>query len=143
LELTFEHLGEREVKNIAEPVTVYRVAVDEMAATLVTPFAFPAPAKHRGRWPVAMGAVAVLVLIVGGALAWRPWAPDIKWDAIRKTARPVLDKPSIAVLPFANLSGDKEQEYFADGITDDLITDLAERRCQTYQRAASDRGKLA
>jgi TolB-like protein len=40
-------------------------------------------------------------------------------------ALPLPDKPSIAVLPFINLSDDREQEYFSDGITDDLITDLS------------------
>ena len=46
----------------------------------------------------------------------RPWLPSIE---------PVSERPSIAVLPFANRSEDREQEFFADGITDDLITDLS------------------
>jgi TolB-like protein/class 3 adenylate cyclase/Flp pilus assembly protein TadD len=82
LDLAFEDLGERELKNIARPVRVYR---------LRTPAA--------GRAPGAPGA-----------------------------GLPLPDKPSIAVLPFTNMSGDPEQEHFADGIAEDILTGLARLR---------------
>jgi TolB-like protein len=80
LPTAFEDLGDQQVKNIAEPVRVYRW----------TDAADPMPA----------------MAVAGGAL-------------------PLPDKPSIAVLPFDNMSGDPEQEYFADGITEDIITELS------------------
>ena len=87
LGLALVDLGEQEVKNIARPVRVFRVAT-------VNPAAAPARAKGEGPAP----------------LRERP------------------DKPSIAVLPFNNMSGDPEQEHFADGITEDIITELSRFR---------------
>jgi TolB-like protein len=80
VEIDFEDLGERDLKNVAEPVRVYRIAGDSSG------MAGAAPAKA----PLALP-----------------------------------DKPSIAVLPFANMSGDPEQEYFSDSITEDIITELS------------------
>jgi TolB-like protein/class 3 adenylate cyclase/Flp pilus assembly protein TadD len=125
LDLTFEHLGEKEVKNIAEPVTVYRVALDEKAAALVTPVTVPPAAIGRRHWPQIAAALAVLFIGAGSVLWWRPWAPDFEPASVERMAFPLPDKPSIAVLPFTNMSDDPKQEYFADGMTDDLITDLS------------------
>jgi TolB-like protein/class 3 adenylate cyclase/Flp pilus assembly protein TadD len=131
LDLTIEHLGDRDVKNIAEPVTVYRVVLDDKAAKLVTPVVRRADKPERPswmelpRWIAAALAVIVLLLAAGGAFWWKPWAPDVERAAIERMAYPLPDKPSIAVLPFINMSGDVEQEYFADGMTEDLITDLS------------------
>jgi TolB-like protein/class 3 adenylate cyclase len=125
LDLTIEHLGEREVKNIAEPVTVYRVVLDDKAAALVTPVIREATKPVSRRWVVAAAAAAVLVAAVGGVSWWQPWAPDVEPASLERMAFPLPDKPSIAVLAFDNLSGDPEQDYFADGITEDLITDLS------------------
>jgi TolB-like protein len=67
-----------------------------------------------------------LLVIVGGGLAWfQPWLAREEPASVERMAFPLPDKPSIAVLPFTNMSGDPEQGYFADGMTEDLITDLS------------------
>ena len=80
------------------------------------------------RWhKAALAAVAVLVVVAG---AWAIWnfyfrPPPIEPASMDKMAFPLPDKPSIAVLPFDNLSGDPEQEYIADGISENIITALS------------------
>jgi TolB-like protein/class 3 adenylate cyclase len=124
LGLEYEYLGEQTVKNIPEPVRVYRV------------LSFPGAAAHRvvkaksavGRtWRNVVMAIAT-IFIVGAAVAvwhfhFRP--PPMEVASVQKMAFSLPDKPSIAVLPFDNLSDDPKQEYFVDGMTDDLITDLS------------------
>ncbi|MEE8287398.1 MAG: rhodanese-like domain-containing protein, partial [Gammaproteobacteria bacterium] len=123
LNLAFEDLGKQQVKNIPEPVRVFKVLLDSPAAERT---AAPAPAAKRSlRWPIAAGGLAVLLIVAGIALWQRPWEVREEPASIEAMAFPLPDKPSIAVLPFANLSGDPEQEYFADGMAEDLITDLS------------------
>ena len=125
IDLVFEDLGEQQVKNIAEPVTVHRVVLDEKAAAFITPVVAPAAAARRRSRPVAAAAAVVCFLVVAGVLWWRPWSPDVEPANVGRLAFALPDKPSVAVLPFDNLSDDPQQEYFVDGLTDDLITDLS------------------
>ena len=124
LDLTFEHLGDKELKNIAEPVSVYRVNFDDKATALVTPIV--EKATKQAPWRLTIAAAAVVLLVaVGGVIWWQPWASEYSPAEVEKMALPLPKKPSIAVLAFENMSGDPEQEYFSDGISEDIITDLS------------------
>jgi len=115
----FADLGEHEVKNIAEPVRAYRVlAAGEVA---------PAGPKRTRIFALA-GAVAAAVLIIAVALSPSPEPPpetDVATAEPDGALPPLPTGPSIAVLPFDNLGGDPEQAYFADGLTEDILTRLA------------------
>jgi class 3 adenylate cyclase len=123
VDLAFEDLGEQEVKNIPKPVQVFKLLLDAPSADQST---VPAPtAKHSLRWPVVTWGLALLV-IVGGIALWQwLWEPREEPASVERMAFPLPDKPSMAVLPFNNMSDDASQEYFADGMTEDLITDLS------------------
>ena len=123
LPYTLENLGERELKGFDESVGVYRVALAPDAQ-------LPPPERGRKRaarasFPVKT--VAVLALLALAALlviVLNQRGGDEVSQAV-PVEQAVSQKPSIAVLPFDNLSGDPEQDYFADGIAEDLITDLS------------------
>jgi adenylate cyclase len=125
LPLGYEYLGDQTVKNITKPVGAYRVLMDPRVTVAGAKYKkTPVPVWPRKR--VLAGAVAVLILIIGVAVwnfYWR--APKIEPASKEKMAFPLPDKPSIAVMPFANLSGDPQQEFFSDGLTEDLITALS------------------
>ncbi|GEM_PF-3144437 len=114
------------------------VAPDHWMAHLVHDLHLPPGALHLWSADIDLRWVALgigLTLIVGD-IAWRrtheqqpsPMTPPAAAPAAAQNALPLPDKPSIAVLPFANLSGDPAQEYFSDGITDDIITELSRFR---------------
>jgi class 3 adenylate cyclase len=115
LDLAFKDLGEIDVKNIARPVRVFCVVLDDKAAALATPvMAVPSRVARFKRWQVAAG-LAIGLAGIGGLFVWHSWTPHLELFSSVETALPLPDKPSIAVLPFANVGGDPEQEYFADG----------------------------
>jgi adenylate cyclase len=122
LPLGYEYLGEQSVKNISKPVRVYRVLIDPEAIGKVIGEEKVEP--RRGQ-RVALALVIMLLLLVGGVIYWRAASPPVEVASVEKMAFPLPDKPSIAVLPFDNLSGDPDQDYLADGITENIITALS------------------
>jgi adenylate cyclase len=122
LDLAVHDLGPTRLKNIAEPVRIYALQVGGPSQAKPAPPAAPAAARgRRALFPLAAAAAALLILIAGGAwyfLAGQRPPPS--------ASAPVeAAHLSIVVLPFANLSGDPAQDYFADGITENLTTDLS------------------
>ena len=175
LALGYDFLGEQTVKNIKEPVRVYRVRMDPEAA-------IEKKAKPR-QWQMAtLGLVVVVILVVAAVMIWKFYIPPTPQPEIaskekltaplpekpsattpiapapsvetalkgkvtppspekpsrvatatlpvekanpKKMAFPLPDKPSIAVLPFANMTGDASQEFMVDGLTENIITALA------------------
>jgi TolB-like protein len=127
LALGYEDLGEQTVKNIAKPVRVLRVMLEGGTATRTT---VKAERSLRKDWRGGVFSLAGLAIIIGTILLVQHLSlrPPTTTGAIPPTQSPALplpNIPSIAVLPFTNMSGDREQEYFSDGITDDLITSLS------------------
>jgi adenylate cyclase len=123
LPLGYEYLGEQTVKNIEKPVRVYRILTEAEAAGKVIGEIRPKTTQLRG---VAIGAVAVLIIVAGALAIWNFYLrPDVEPASLERMAFALPDKPSIAVLPFKNLSGDQEQEYLADGISENIITTLS------------------
>jgi adenylate cyclase len=125
LVLTCEDFGEQQVKNIAEPVRVFRVLLGEGEPATRKTRRFKRKYLRRGAFPVAGLAMIAAIAVLVQHVSLRPPRTSASIPAQENSVLPLPNKPSIAVLPFTNLSGDHEQEYFSDGITDDLITDLS------------------
>jgi len=120
----FEDRGEQTVKNIPEPVRAYAVRLngDSTSPAPSAPVRLRRPTRRRA---VALG-VGIVLVMTAAAIAWlAPWRSRTETASPPQASLALPSKPSIAVLPFENMSGDPEQTYFADGVTDDLITDLS------------------
>jgi adenylate cyclase len=141
LPYAFEDMGEHNVENIARPVRVYALRADGQVALPAS--GPPAQPSRRTRFTIGAAAAAALVI---ACIAWWFWpAASVPSNAEKPAAQataPVTPMPtaptaasipqplvaprrSILVLPFANLSNDLDHQYFADGITEDLTTDLS------------------
>ncbi len=125
LSLGYEYLGEQAVKNIAKPVRVYKVLMEPEAAGKVT-------GKKKAKPIFLSKPVTILVItliVIAAAIAvWKLYirpTPPVEVASKEKMAFPLPDKPSIAVLPFTNMSGDSKEDYFSDGITEEIITALS------------------
>ena len=136
LDLAVTDLGLTQLKNIAEPIRAYSLEVGKPAQAKPAPETKPPePKKRSARAPLAAGIAALLVVITLGAwyfvfatrsttVATSAPAPV----AANGVAPAEAARLSLVVLPFANLSNDPNQDYFADGITENLTTDLSRIR---------------
>jgi TolB-like protein/class 3 adenylate cyclase len=124
LDFGYDDLGEHQVKNISTPIPVYRV------------LSLPGEAAHRvvkakettkRKWRKTALIAAVVVAIVAALATWQFYLrrPSVEPASVDKMAHALPDKPSIAVLAFDNLTGDPSQEYFSDGIAEEIITSLS------------------
>src|SRR5579863_8804109 len=133
----FEDMGEQQVKNIARPVRAYAMSAQAVAATAPSPASGAASGVRRSYVLIAASVAAVLALLIAGWWAWsRGGLPIAAPQALPQAVAPTAPahgansaagapRLSIVVLPFENLSHDPDQDYFADGITEDLTTDLS------------------
>ena len=133
LDFGFDYLGEQPVKNIAKPVRVYRVRGEATTSPAAPAFG---SRRHRNQ-PILIAAAALVVALIIAGVAWQQLTgssgPEqvAKSDTTAPPADPISalpDGPSIAVLPFAKMSGDSSQDYFADGMTERIISELARFR---------------
>ncbi len=117
LRLEYTDLGAQQLKNIARPVPAFLVGESGQATVPAKPAAGKPPAIRH--WPrIAAVIVAVALALAGGWFYLHPW-----WTSKNATVE-TSGPPIIAVLPFANLSGDAKQDYFSDGVTQDIISAL-------------------
>ena len=128
LDLKVSDLGLTQLKNIAEPIRVYSLQVgaqaDAKVATPSAPAQLSAASAPRRRSVLALSALAIALLLAAGAAAWH-FVGANRSAPIASTPSAEAAHLSIVVLPFTNLSGDPTQDYFADGITENLTTDLS------------------
>ncbi len=122
LDYGFEDLGEHEVKHVSAPLRVYRL-LRQPDAALET-----AEAKQDDRRSLIVAAAAAGLVIVAAAVGlalWQPWSRSVEPARPDRMAFELPEKPSVAVLPFDNLSADPEQDYLADGLAENIITALS------------------
>jgi adenylate cyclase len=124
----FQRIGRRHLKNIPDAIDVYRVRLRRDQTPAPAAVVRRLFATRSRRWASYAGAtVLVVAAIVAANGSWvgsvaRDAASLLSWVPGLETADA---RPSVAVLPFDNMSGDQSQTYFADGLTEDIITELA------------------
>jgi adenylate cyclase len=128
LKAEYESLGAHRISNIAEPVRAYRVVLKSEKPDGVTGWRGLVSYLEQRMVIVKVVVTLLSVLVVGGEL-YNTYVRDVPHSvevaSVQRMALPLPDKPSIAVLPFENMTGDPKQEFFADGFTEEIITSLA------------------
>jgi len=120
----FENLGEHTVKNIETPIRVYRLS--RALSTSVSGANDGPPRKRKRSKVYAYGAIGALILgVVGSVAAWRPWLVRVEPASAHRMSFKLPDKPSVAVLPFDNLSGEPDLRVVIDGLVDEVTTSLS------------------
>jgi adenylate cyclase len=122
LPLGYAYLGEQTVKNIADPIRAYRVLMEPEAIGRVIGIKRPRPWQRA-----TIGLVVAVIVVVAAVAIWRLYfrtTPPLDIASEKRMAFPLPDKPSIAVLPFVNMTGDPSQEFFCDGLSEEIITAL-------------------
>ena len=120
VEIPFEDIGEHRLKNIADPVHVYRILPGPLP--WLNRLFSRANIRHQ-RFGVAAGVFLLLLALGAGSFYLRQ--PAALWDALLGGGLSLPDQAAIAVLPFDDMSATHDQQYLADGITEELITGLA------------------
>jgi adenylate cyclase len=126
----YEYLGEQSVKNIVKPVGAYKVLLEPRVTVAEEPERARPQARKHGFQKIAFACAAVCVVVIGAVVFWQLFVqkaqpPEEKLD-LRKVAFPVPGKASLAVLPFQNMTGDPQQDYFSEGMAEQIIAGLSQ-----------------
>ena len=129
LPLGYEFLGGQKVKNIAKLVDAYKVVM-EPSVTVTNGRRKKPGVRPVGTRKIVYACAAVLLAAIGAAVVWHfPFSetqPPAEKVDLGSAVYPPSDKPSIAVLPFENMTGDPQQQYFSDGMSEQIITGLSQ-----------------
>jgi adenylate cyclase len=119
IDFGFDFLGDQQVKNIPRPIAVYRVRAEKPVAP---------PVLSRMPWKVGLAGIVGLLVVLVGIVGWH-LSRDKPSDRAATPSSDATLQPStgpvVAVLPFHNLSGDPEQDYFAQGVSEDMLNQLS------------------